>query len=336
MSLHEPRWRTPLASSTAPSLRPGTTSPRFVPAPFRSNFMENLRDCFRPGPPRLRSGAPATFSRRQQKTSATLWRSQAVSLAIYSCGIVLFLATTSRPHDATVQAPASVMTLLAPDVSAHERNLPPGLNAPRGGGGGGTHSPLPVTKGSPPKFTLVQLAPPSRPRNNPSSLLADASLLGDPALQFSVANLNGYGDPLAGLVNDSNGHGRGGGMGDGYGTGDGPGSGPGLGKGNNGGWGGDVFQPGHNGVGVPTCAYCPDAKYSEDARRAKFQGVVILQVVVTPDGRATQIEVLNSPGLGLDREAVVAVDNWRFKPALGPNREPVATRITIEVQFRLL
>jgi TonB family protein len=82
--------------------------------------------------------------------------------------------------------------------------------------------------------------------------------------------------------------------------------------------------------------YCPDAKYSEDARKAKFQGVVILQVVVSPDGRAARIEVVSGPGLGLEEEAVQAVKTWRFKPALGPNRKPVATQIAIEVQFRLL
>ena len=89
-------------------------------------------------------------------------------------------------------------------------------------------------------------------------------------------------------------------------------------------------------MGFPTCVYCPDAKYSEAARKAKFQGVVLLQVIVTPDGRATNIQVVQGPGLGLDEEAVAAVNTWRFKPALGPNRVPVPTRITIELHFRLL
>lgn len=325
----------PAVSSTPTLLRPGTASPRLVPTRFRSSLLENLRECFRPVPPRLLSGAPTAFVMRQFEKPDRLWRSQAASLAIYSCGAALLLLAP-RPHSAPTPPSPIVTALLAPGMSDYAQKLPPGPAAPRGGGGGGTHSALPVSKGSPPKFTLVQLAPPSRPRNNPSSLLADASLLGDPALQLPVANLNGYGDPLSGLVNDSNGPGRGGGMGDGYGTGDGSGSGPGFGKGSKGGSGGEAFQAGHNGVGVPTCLYCPDAKYSEDARRAKFQGVVILQVVVTPDGRAAQIEILNSPGLGLDQEAVAAVNTWRFKPALGSNRKPVATRITIEVQFRLL
>jgi TonB family protein len=125
-------------------------------------------------------------------------------------------------------------------------------------------------------------------------------------------------------------------MGNGDGTGLGSGYGPGLGPGGNGGWGGGLFKPGYNGVGYPTCVYCPDAKYPEEARKAKFQGVVQLQIVVSPDGRARDIQVVRGPGLGLDEQAVAAVKTWRFKPALGPNRVAVPTQIIIEVQFRLL
>jgi protein TonB len=58
--------------------------------------------------------------------------------------------------------------------------------------------------------------------------------------------------------------------------------------------------------------------------------------VVGPDGRPTDIEVVQGPGLGLDEQAIAAVKTWRFRPALGPNRLSVPTQIIIEVQFRLL
>jgi len=156
-------------------------------------------------------------------------------------------------------------------------------------------------------------------------------------MQFPSPNLDRYGDPLLRLISDSEGPGSGGGMGNGKGTGLGDGNGAGLGPGREAGWGdGDVFRPGGNGVGYPVCAYCPDAKYSEEARKAKFQGVVILQVVVTADGRAANLRVVSGPGLGLEEQAVAAVQTWRFRPAFGPNRKPVATQIAVEVQFRLL
>jgi protein TonB len=182
----------------------------------------------------------------------------------------------------------------------------------------------------------TQFAPPSIPRNEKPILVAEASLVGPPDLQFPSPNLNFVGDPLAKMINVSGGQGNGGGMGDGEGTGLGSGHGPGFGLGRNGGWGGDVFKPGSKGVGFPTCLYCPDAKYPEEARKAKFQGVVQLQVIVLPDGRAADIQVVRGPGLGMDEKAVEAVKTWRFKPALGPNRVPVAAQIIIEVQFRLL
>jgi protein TonB len=59
-------------------------------------------------------------------------------------------------------------------------------------------------------------------------------------------------------------------------------------------------------------------------------------VIVSAEGHATNIQVVQGPGLGLEEQAVAAVKMWRFKPAMGPNHLPVPTRIAIEVQFRLL
>lgn len=62
----------------------------------------------------------------------------------------------------------------------------------------------------------------------------------------------------------------------------------------------------------------------------------MLQCIITADGRATNLSVVKSPGLGLDAKAVEAVRNWRFRPAIGPNGKPVNVLQTIEVTFRLL
>jgi TonB family protein len=98
-----------------------------------------------------------------------------------------------------------------------------------------------------------------------------------------------------------------------------------------------AFRAGTGGVGNPSCLYCPEPQYTEAARKAKWQGTVVLQVVVTPDGRATNIEVVKSPpGLGVEDKAIEAVKTWRFKPALGPEGKPVAVTIPLEVLFRLL
>jgi TonB family protein len=86
---------------------------------------------------------------------------------------------------------------------------------------------------------------------------------------------------------------------------------------------------------MPTCFYAPDPQYSDEARKAKYQGIVVLQGVITLDGRVTNITVMKSPGLGLDEKAVEAVKTWRCKPALGPSGKPVPTQVPIEVTFRL-
>ncbi|HUC42281.1 MAG TPA: energy transducer TonB, partial [Candidatus Micrarchaeaceae archaeon] len=83
------------------------------------------------------------------------------------------------------------------------------------------------------------------------------------------------------------------------------------------------------------CLYCPSPPFSDEAVKAKYQGVVYVSVVITPDGRATDIHVSKGLGLGLDEKAVEAVRSWRFKPALGPDGRPAAVATTIEVQFRL-
>lgn len=96
------------------------------------------------------------------------------------------------------------------------------------------------------------------------------------------------------------------------------------------------YRPNMSGVGNPSCIYCPNPPYSEDARNAKIQGTVVLSVVIGADGHASNITVVNRLGHGLDEKAAEAVETWRFKPAFGPNGDPIAIITTIEVNFRLL
>jgi protein TonB len=83
------------------------------------------------------------------------------------------------------------------------------------------------------------------------------------------------------------------------------------------------------------CKYCPDPAYSEEARKAKLQGLVTMHVLVGADGRVRDVQVTRVIGLGLDENAVRAVRSWQFIPARDDARRPVATWITIETVFRL-
>ena len=96
-----------------------------------------------------------------------------------------------------------------------------------------------------------------------------------------------------------------------------------------------IARPGFGGVTVPACVYCPNPNYTEEARAAKFNGTVILQVVVTAEGRVENISVVRKAGYGLEQNAIETVRKWQFKPATGPNGKPVSTIVPIEVTFRL-
>jgi protein TonB len=134
----------------------------------------------------------------------------------------------------------------------------------------------------------------------------------------------------------SSGPGSGGGMGKGKGGGFGPGDGEGYGPGPGGpGGSGPVSMRLGGGFSPPQVIYQVDPEFSEEARRAKHYGTVILVVDVDTTGRAVNVRVARSLGLGLDEKAVEAVSRWRFRPGMRSGR-PVAVQATIEVNFHLL
>src|SRR5438552_18539157 len=106
--------------------------------------------------------------------------------------------------------------------------------------------------------------------------------------------------------------------------------GPGVGQ-------GDSYNgPYANIVTRPACAYCPEPQYTDEAREAKLQGRVTLRVLVGTDGRASQIQVVQGIGMGLDDRAVQSVRSWKFTPAHDGARRAVPSWITIEIIFRLI
>ena len=205
----------------------------------------------------------------------------------------------------------------------------------RGGGGGGDRSPLPASKGKLPKPAPRQFVPPMAVINNPTPKLAmDPSILAPPDANLPNINMPNYGDPLGKIGPASNGGGSGGGIGSGKGGGVGSGTGGGVGVGIGGGIGDGVYRAG-NGVSKPALLHKVEPEYSEEARKAKFQGVVVLEIVVDPHGNAVNPKVMKSMGLGLDEKAIEAVKQWKFKPGYKDGK-PVAVAATVEVNFRLL
>jgi TonB family protein len=296
-------------------------------------FWRNLRDLVAPAklPPLKLTSKPVPvkplWARNRQYS-----RVQAISVAAHALVLALIVVPIAHQMAETTQASMDIV-----DISPYLPRLPAGKEIAGGGGGGGERQPEPPSQGKIPRWSMTRITPPlMAPKNVAPKLEAEPTLLGPPELTISSPALDNFGDPLAGLVSLSAGPGAGGGMGTGSGGGIGSGTGGGLGPGSGGGTGGGAFRPGTGGVGFPSCVYCPSPQYSEDARKAKYQGTVVLQVIITPDGRATNIEVVKGPGLGLEEKAVEAARTWRFKAAVGPSGRPVATITLIEVNFRLL
>jgi TonB family protein len=214
--------------------------------------------------------------------------------------------------------------------------LKPSKTQAGGGGGGGDHDVLKASQGRLPKLSMQpQLTPPTVIIRNPNpKLAAEPTIMVPPEVKIAMNNsMPNLGDPKSSATIPSNGTGSSSGIGEGSGGGVGPGNGRGFGPGEGMGTGGGVFRPGM-GATLPRGLYTPDPEFSEEARKAKYQGTCTLMIVVSPDGRATNIRVVNSLGMGLDEKAIEAVKTWRFEPGQ-KNGHPVPFEMAVEVDFHL-
>jgi protein TonB len=220
---------------------------------------------------------------------------------------------------------------LVTDISPYI--LPESKDQSGGGGGGGDRDKLQASKGNLPKLAREQITPPAViVRNEAPKLAVDPTVVVPPSIPLPTGGQ--LGDPMSNILGPlSSGTGSGGGIGSGSGGGVGSGHGPGVGPGYGGGIGGGIYRVG-GGVSAPRALYAPDPEYSEEARKAKYQGTVVLWVVVGADGRPRDIRIARSVGMGLDEKAVEAVRQWRFEPA-HRDGTPVAVQINVEVSFRL-
>lgn len=260
-------------------------------------------------------------------------RAGAYSVLIHVSVVTLAftLATNKQVQEAVKK---TAVNLIAPDISPYIPQKPKPKQM-GGGGGGGDRSPLPANKGRLPKLAPRQFTPPAAVINNPNPKLPmEPTLVIPPDVNLPNVNLAQYGDPLGKLGPPSNGPGSGGGIGSGSGGGVGPGKGAGYGPGEGGGFGGGVYRVG-GGVTAPSLLFKVEPEYSEEARKAKFQGTVVLYCEVTERGVCQNVKIVRALGLGLDEKAIEAVQKWKFRPGYKDGK-PVTVAATIEVNFRLL
>jgi len=300
--------------------------------PSQESWFQRVRDNFRQFlmPTRVfpssANGAPIHLLRWGK--SARFGRTQSVSLLTHAA-IIFGLAFVAAhplglkrdplaPSDkgrGTIAVPLRLLDLLR------------GKHPSNGRGSGSGHDLLPPIQGNRPSRSSIQLLKPTLPQNQHPELPIPPTIL-DASAPRVLAAIENIGLPWMPDQNNSSGRGKGNTVGDG--PGDSIGSSPGeyAGRGPNPG----TYQPG---LSQPRCAYCPDPQYTDEAREAKLQGTVTLQVLVGADGRASQIRIVKGIGLGLDERAVQTIHGWKFVPAHDGARRAVPAWVTIEAIFRL-
>jgi len=302
------------------------------------SFKDRLKELFFPTklPPLQVTSKPIKVKDIWSKDENWGW-TQVTALLVHAGVVALLVVPFAwKVFSTPTEAKNKVLDVTSLDISPYIAKLPAGNNKAGGGGGGGDRSPTPATKGKAPRFAMTQFTPPTAVIKNVNPKLPmEPTLLGPPELKVANPALANFGDPMAASVNMSNGPGGGGGIGTGEGGGIGSGKGGGLGPGEGGGTGGGLFRAGVNGVGSPSCFYMPNPPYSEEARKAKYSGVVLVEAVVSVDGHVTPQRVIRSPGLGLDETTLQTMKTWRCKAATGPNGRLVPTLVSFEVSFRL-
>ena len=94
-----------------------------------------------------------------------------------------------------------------------------------------------------------------------------------------------------------------------------------------------IYHIGEQGVTPPRVLSKTEPAYTDEARNAKIEGVVVLSMEIDTDGFPQNIQVVRSLDDGLDQSAVAAVQQWRFKPG-EKDGKPVRVAVKVKVNFR--
>jgi TonB family protein len=305
----------------------------FDERPVWAGLWENIKDAFFPQklPPLELTSTPIPVPDRM----AVKYNPWAVGTATFVNGAILLLVLYigARVIVQQVIKPRQVTPI---DVGEMNLSAPKSAQTAGGGGGGGDKSLVDPIKGKLPKLEKAPVTPPMVPVLDKPKLEVPSAIMVQPDIKLPDNPTM----PNIGVTNSANvtlaanGQGTGSGMGTGSGGGLGSGNGNGWGPGSGGNAGGGLFRIG-GGVSAPVPIVSPEAEFSDEARRAKYQGVCLVSLIVDAQGNPQNPRVIRALGMGLDEKALEAVRKYKFKPALKDGKTPVPVMITIEVNFRL-
>jgi periplasmic protein TonB len=304
----------------------------FEQKPIWADLYANLRDMFFPPhlPPLELTSTPVPVPDRM----AVRTNPWAIGTATLINGALLAIVLTLGIR-AVIHPSPKTLSHANVDLSDLLPFAPLKPHPAGGGGGGGANELTDPIQGHLPKFEKTPLLAPQLPVLDNPKLAIDPAIAVDPNLHLpdnpELPTIGVHNSPNVTLL--SNGPGSRGGMGIGINGGLGPGDGLGAGPGSDQNAGNGVYTPG-GGVSNPIPIVTPEAEFSDEARRAKYQGMCMIAIIVDTHGYPQSPRVIRSLGMGLDEKALEAVRQYRFKPAL-KNGKPVAVRITVAVNFRL-
>jgi periplasmic protein TonB len=291
---------------------------------------ESLRDAFFPAklPPLvLTSVAIEVPDRMAARTSP--W---AVGTATLVNGGILALLLLLGLRTATPPQPKPV-----PDTGVRLRDFmaPFEGRGVRGGDGSGTVMPSAPSQERLPRFENTPLLPPQIPLLDRPKLPVEPSVAMQQPIHLPESpSLPSLGEHNAVSVTLApNGPAVDGSYGLGLDSGAGPGKGNNFGPGDSPGAGNGIYVPGGD-VSAPIPIVTPQAEFSDEARRAKFQGICVIALIVDAEGNPQNPRVVRRLGMGLDEKAMEAVLRYRFKPARKAGK-PVPVWVTVAVNFRL-
>lgn len=305
----------------------------FEEKPLWTDLYDNIRDVFFPKklPPLELTSKPIPVADPMAVKTNPWSFGSATAIQVAVLGLLIWISLKTvvpkilPPH----------VDVTPVDVSDFKIDMPKKAQQAGGGGGGGSHDVVDPIKGKLPKQEVQPKAPPMVPVIEKPKIQVDSAI----AVQKDIKLPDNPNLPNIGVKNSanvtfaSNGQGTGAGMGTGSGGGLGSGSGNGYGPGSGGNYGGGVEHIG-GGVKAPVAVYTIDPEFSEEARRAKYQGEVMLQIIVDAQGNVQSPRVVRPLGMGLDEKAMEAVMKYKFKPGTKDGK-PVPVYMTIAINFRL-
>jgi TonB family protein len=323
-------------SQTAPAVKGGHELDSFLGKAFEEKHLwvglyESIRDVFFPPklPPLELTSTPIPVPDRMA-VKPNPW---AIGIST-SLNLLILLFALFFVGKKIVETVAPKLN--ATNIDVGDFKAPKAANAAGGGGGGGDHSIADPIKGKLPKIEKDPVVPPQVQTVDHPKLAMEAAIdvqkniiLPDNPMLPNIGVKNSVNVRLA-----SNGQGSGGGMGTGSGGGLGSGTGNGYGPGYGGNTGGGLYRIG-GGVSAPVLVHSVDPDFSDEARRAKYQGVCLISIIVDAQGNPQNPRVVRALGMGLDEKALEAIRQYKFKPAMKDGKTPVPVMMTVEVNFRL-